>query len=158
MEINLEKNENEGNKATLNDIRSFYNTKKILSLLNIKKYLKIINYNKKFQNQLGISIELFKKTSGKYIAMETDVFGKEYDLSTNKILFEGYYRDGKKNGKAKEYYENGKIKFKGEYLKGKKWIGDDFDKDGGNLIFKQEIYGTGKKYSLRINYYLKQNF
>ena len=36
------------------------------------------------------------------------------------VIFEGEYLNWKKNGKGNEYYENGKIKFKGEYLNGKK--------------------------------------
>ena len=30
------------------------------------------------------------------------------------------YLNGEKNGKAKEYYDNGKLKFDGEYLNEKK--------------------------------------
>ena len=34
--------------------------------------------------------------------------GKEYILNTNALLFEGEYLNGKRNGKGKEYYKNGK--------------------------------------------------
>ena len=40
--------------------------------------------------------------------------GKEYD-SYDKLIFEGEYLNGKRNGKGKEYY-NGKLVFEGEYL------------------------------------------
>ena len=42
---------------------------------------------------------------------------KEY--FKGKLLFEGEYLNGKKNGKGKEYYK-GKLTFDGEYLNGKK--------------------------------------
>ena len=32
------------------------------------------------------------------------------------ISFEGEYSNGKRHGKGKEYYENGKLKFEGIYL------------------------------------------
>ena len=35
-------------------------------------------------------------------------------------IYEGEYLNGEKNGKGKEYYDNGQIKFEGEYLNGKK--------------------------------------
>ena len=41
-------------------------------------------------------------------------FLKNYDI----MIFEGEYLNGRKNGKKKEYYDNGKIKFEGEYLNG----------------------------------------
>ena len=50
--------------------------------------------------------------------------GREY-YENGKLLFEGEYLNGKKwNGKIMEYYFNGKLKFDGEYLNGeKKWKG-----------------------------------
>ena len=33
------------------------------------------------------------------------------------LKFEGEYLNGEKSGKAKEYYDNNKLKFEGEYLK-----------------------------------------
>ena len=35
-----------------------------------------------------------------------------------------------KNGKGKEYYDDGKLKFEGEYFNGKKWNGKEYNKDG----------------------------
>ena len=43
---------------------------------------------------------------------------KEYYYN-GKLIFEGEYLNGKRNGKGKEYY-NGKLIFEGEYLNGKK--------------------------------------
>ena len=42
----------------------------------------------------------------------------------NDIKFEGNYKDGEKDGKGKEYYQNetNSLKFEGEYLNGfKNW-------------------------------------
>ena len=44
---------------------------------------------------------------------------KDY-YNDGKLMFEGEYLNGKKNGKCKEYYLNGKLSFEGEYLNGKK--------------------------------------
>jgi hypothetical protein len=38
------------------------------------------------------------------------------------LIFEGEYLNNEKNGKGKEF-ENGKLLFEGEYLKGKIWNG-----------------------------------
>ena len=44
---------------------------------------------------------------------------KEY-WNNGKLLFEGEYLNGKRNGKGKEYDWNGKLEFDGEYLNGKR--------------------------------------
>jgi len=41
----------------------------------------------------------------------------------NQLIFEGEYIEGKINGKVKEYYDDGTIKFEGEYLNGNRWNG-----------------------------------
>ena len=46
---------------------------------------------------------------------------KEYNSYDNRLLFEGQYSKGRKNGKGKEYNEENEIIFEGEYLNGKKW-------------------------------------
>ena len=52
------------------------------------------------------------------------------------------YINGKRNGKGKEYYYNGTLKFEGEYLFDKKWNGNGYD-EKGNIIYKL-IKGNGK--------------
>ena len=42
---------------------------------------------------------------------------KVYDYK-GKLIFEGEYLNGLKNGKGKEYDYDGKLKFEGEYLNG----------------------------------------
>ena len=65
--------------------------------------------------------------------------GTIYDNHTNdkyeKLLFKGMYSDGEKNGKGCEYYENGKIKFEGEYLHDKRWNGKGYDPNG-NIVYE----------------------
>ena len=45
---------------------------------------------------------------------------KEYYDFNDKLIFEGEYLNGKKNGKGKEYDINGNLIFEGEYIDGKK--------------------------------------
>ena len=118
----------------LNSVKSVYITKIIISNLEEKQKFKITKYNKRFQNKLNIDITDYKRCSGKYLIYENGI-GKEYNVYNDKLLFEGEYKNGKgkeyniyndkilfegeylnrlKSGKAKEYYDNGKIKFEGE--------------------------------------------
>ena len=53
--------------------------------------------------------------------MEKEIKGKKNDK--NYVKFEGEYLNGKRNGKGKEYYDNGELLFEGDYLNGKKWNG-----------------------------------
>ena len=121
-----------------------YLYKIIFSFLYDDDILPIIKYNKKLQNILDINIIDYKTFSGKYILMENNDIGKEYDIINSKLIrkgkyingkwigkvkeyylndkleFEGEYLNGERNGKVKEYYYNGKLKFEGEYLNGKR--------------------------------------
>ena len=45
---------------------------------------------------------------------------KEYDDYEGKLIFEGEYLNGKRNGKGKEYDWDGQLLFEGEYLNGEK--------------------------------------
>ena len=135
-----------------NSIHSRYIKKNIFSYLNNKRELNLIKYNKTYQKELGINIQDYKLLSKKYLIIEKNGTCKEYKLNTNKLIFEGEFKNGKKNGKAKEYfneeiifegeYINGKrskgkeyyyydnyIKFEGEYLNGKQWTGKGYNSD-----------------------------
>ena len=51
-----------------------------------------------------------------------------------------------RNGKGKEYYDNGKLKYEGEYLNGKRWNGKGYNMKG-EVDFKiDEGNGKGKEY------------
>ena len=69
------------------------------------------------------------------------VIGEEYDYKSH-LEFEVEYKNGKKNGKWKEYYNNGKLKFNGEYLNGKKWNGKGYNVYG-DIIYELK---NGKGY------------
>ena len=100
------------NNPKIESIRSNYILKVIFHFISRKKNLNIINYNKSIQKRLGINIDDYKKEGNRYKIGERNGLGKEYNLDTNKLLFEGEYLNGKKNGKGKEYYENGKLNLK----------------------------------------------
>ena len=62
----------------------------------------------------GIGKEYYQENENYYIT-------KYYQDSSKQILvYEGEYLNGERNGKGKEFYENGKLKFEGKYLNGKK--------------------------------------
>ena len=61
------------------------------------------------------------------------------------ITFDGEYKNGKKNGKGKEYYEDTLI-FEGEFFNGEKWNGKGKKyKNNGELIFYEYIDGKRKE-------------
>ena len=71
--------------------------------------------------------------------------GKVKEYWNGKLRFEGEYLNGKRNGKGKEYDYNGKIEFEGEYLNGKRnGKGKEYNKYNGKLLFEGE-YLNGKK-------------
>ena len=57
-------------------------------------------------------------------------------------MFEGGYLNGKRNGKGKEYYFNGKLMFEGEYSFDNKYNGKGYDVNG-NIIYELKN-GSGK--------------
>ena len=69
------------------------------------------------------------------------------------IQYEGEYSNGLRNGKGKEYNENGQLIFKGIFFNGEKYEGTLYRySDEGKLIFKVEmnkgnILGKGIQYS-----------
>ena len=105
----------------LNNIKSIFFTKIVFSYLDYKNKLDLARYNKNLQKIIDINIINYKRISRKYIIYETKEKAKEYDGYSDNLIFEGKYFNGKRNGFGKEYYRNGEIKFKGEFLNGKKW-------------------------------------
>ena len=68
---------------------------------------------------------------------------KEYYLE--KLIFEGEYLNGKRNGKAKQFWKNGNLQFEGEYLNGEKnGKGKDYDQNG-NLIYEGEYINGNRQ-------------
>jgi len=71
---------------------------------------------------------------------------KEYNEVGLRIIYEGEYKNGKRNGKGKEYYYNDKIKYEGEYLNGKRHGKGKQYYYKGNLEFEGEyLYNYKKK-------------
>ena len=126
-------------------IKSTYILKTLLSLIEEKHKLKLLKYNKYLQNKCDISIMNYKFCSGKYKKLTKEGIVKIYDGESDQMIFEGEYKNGNINGKVKEYYLNGNIKFEGEYLNGKRnGKGKEYDYwDGGEVIFEGE-YSNGK--------------
>ena len=60
--------------------------------------------------------------------------------------FKGEYLNGKKNGKGKEYNNQGTLIFEGEYLNGKKWNGIEYDEFGKIISEIKNGKGTFRKY------------
>ena len=81
-------------------INSDYIKKDLFSFLDENKKLSKIIYNKKFQKIIGVNLEYYKKISGKNREVDKSGNGREYLLNTNKMIFEGTYLNGKKNGKG----------------------------------------------------------
>ena len=88
--------------------------------MNEKTKLKIAKYNKNIQDKIDINLTNYKEFSDRYIIYEKDGIGKEYNSYNDKLIFEGEFKNGERNGKGKEYDFMGKIEFEGEYLNGKK--------------------------------------
>jgi len=120
--------------TSIYSIKSAVVLKKIFSLLYLDHKFDLITYNKHFQKLLDLSIEDYKNRSKRYKIAQRNGTGKEYSIITNKIIFEGEYLNGKRNGKGKEYYDNGQLKFEGEYLIGKKECGLGYDKLGNIIL------------------------
>ena len=61
-------------------IKSFYILEDIFSFLPVKQILNLIIYNKYLQKKFDINIEDYKKISGKYKEGRKNGKGKEYDI------------------------------------------------------------------------------
>ena len=128
----------------LEKIKSLFIIQKFFSNIDERKKLKLIKYNKTLQTRINICILNYKIFSKKYIIYGEDEKGKEYD-EYNRLIFEGEFYKGERNGKGKEYGYEGNLTFEGEYLNGKKnGKGKEYDYEG-NLIFEGE-YLNGKRW------------
>ena len=119
----------------------------------------MMRYNKSLQNIIDINLINYRILSGRYIVYGENGNAKAYSSYDDKLLFEGEYKNGKKNGKGKEYYLNGEVIFEGEYKNGKRngkgkeyyfnreLLNEKENKDyyENNLIFEGE-YKDGKKW------------
>jgi len=67
-------------------------------------------------------------------------FIKFYDTTTKRLVIEAFYKNGKLNGKRKDYYLNGKIKNIGYYENGKQTGTVSYFDTAGQLTSKQDYY------------------
>ena len=126
----------------LKHIKSLYLIQKIFFYINDKSKFKLIKYNKTLQKKACINNITYKIFSGRHIIYETKRKGKEYEILTKNLIYEGEYLNSERNGKGKEFNYLGKLKFEGEYLNGKKWKGKGYGPDG-NIIY---VLKNGKGY------------
>ena len=91
-------------KINYSYIKSSYIIKKVLSFLNEKQKLNIIKYSNELQKICLVDILYYKKISGKYKIGEKNGKGKEFIIDTNRLIFEGEYINGKRNGNKRIYY------------------------------------------------------
>ena len=125
----------------LNNIKSIYFLRLIMTYIKEGKKLELIMYNKNIQNKLEIGLINYKFFSGKYKIVDKNGNNQVFFGANDEMIFEGEYVNGKRNGKGKEYDYYGNLIFEGEYLngngKGKEYYFD-------NLIFEGE-YLNGKR-------------
>ena len=77
-----------------------------------KKEIKIGN----IQSKIDVNNKNYKLFKRKYVIYDKNGLAKEYGLFDNKLIYEGEYLNGKRNGQGKEYNIIGNIIFEGEYL------------------------------------------
>ena len=87
----------------LENIKSTYILKWILSLLNVKVKLKLISYNKLLQEKCGIDIIDFKINCSKYIIKDKNGNYKIKSSHNNFTYYDGGYLNKEKHGYGKEY-------------------------------------------------------
>ena len=134
----------------ISSILSKYIQRELFLYLNEKQILDMIIYNKQLQMIFQKDIKDYQRISGKYKIGEKNGIGRIYMFNTDELIFEGEFLNGKKNGKGKEYYYRGELKFDGEYLYHKMWHGKGFNikgdiefeiKDGNGYIKEYNIAG-----------------
>ena len=110
--------------------------------LNGKKNGKGIKYHKKqidFEGEY-LNDKIWNGKGKEFIVKKLKYYNDEYRT----LIYEGEYLNGKRNGKGKEYYNNGILKFEGEYLNGKwKGKGNEYN-EKRELKFEGE-YINGKR-------------
>jgi len=141
------------NKINIRDIKSYFIVKNIFSFLPQKQILNMIMHNKFFQNLFSVNIKNYIKVSGKYRIIGKNGKGKVYLIKSKQLIFEGEYLNRKKDGKGKEYHNNGELKFEGEYLNGKRnGKGKEYNYNG-KLIFEGEHLNGKRNGEGKENYF-----
>jgi len=131
-------------QVKLEKMKSTYYIIKLFLYIDDRKKLKLIKYNKKTQKLLDININNYKLFKRKYVVFNKNGIAKEYGIYDDKLIFEGEYLNGERNGKGKEYDYNGNLIFEGEFKRGKRWNGyvNSFDNEmlkNGKWYIKEYI-------------------
>jgi len=139
----MEKFESINSEKNIKSIKKSVLKDSLFSFLPEKKKLEIVIYNKELQKKLDVNIEDYKKIKGIYRIGERNGKGKEFN-NDGILIFEGEYLNGKRNGKGKEYDSDGNLLFEGEYLNGKRNGKGKIYFSNGELRFEGE-YLNGKR-------------
>ena len=126
----------------------------------IKDYIQLSGRYRYYLKEKIIEISIEKKVKvfeGEYLNKKKNGKGKEYYYN-GKIKFEREYLNGKRNGKGKEYNDNGTIKFEGEYLNDIKWNGEAEEYGYFNKLLFKGQYLDGKQNGTIYNYYKFEKF
>ena len=147
----------ESKKGNLLNIDSSYIIKKIFSFLKPKRKLKIVLINKRIKKKLEIDIKDYRSISRRYRLGDKNGKGEEHLIENDKLIFEGEYKNGKREGYGKEYYEAGYLEFEGEYKNGKRngkgkeyYIFTEALRFEGEYV-NGERHGKGKEYYETLN-------
>ena len=134
----------------LENIKSTFFIKIVFSLIADKTKLEVLKYNKSLQNKNNINLLNYKLFSKKYIInYRKNGKVKEYNSYNDTLIFEGEYKNGRRNGIGKEYDSNNII-YEGEYLNGKRnGHGIEYNYIDGIYIFIG-TYLNGKKWNGKI--------
>ena len=95
----------------LNNIKSIYFLRTIMTYIEEGKKLELIMYNKNIQNKLEIGIINYQFFSGKYKILDKTGTSQVFFGANDEMIFEGKYVNGKRNGKGKEYDYDGYLIF-----------------------------------------------
>ena len=110
----------------LENIKSLKVFKIIFSFVEERIKLGIIIYNKKMKYALNRNINYYKRVNDSELNIDKNGFGTRRSLNEDgkqEITLEGQYKNGKKNGKGKEYFHifsNKIFIFEGTFKNGKK--------------------------------------
>ena len=124
----------------------FLNNKK----WNIKEYDKngnIINELKNGKGYMNLYNKFdMKRFEGEYINGLRNGKGKEFD-DNGILIFEGEYINGLRNGKGKQFDSDGRITVEGEYLNDFCWNVKEYDKNNNIINSLKEGKGYIKEYN-----------
>ena len=73
----------------LKKIKCCYFVNMLFQHLNDENTLKLLKYNKSLQNKIGLNLSNYKVFSGKYVIIDKNGIGREFNIYDDSLLFEG---------------------------------------------------------------------